>query len=266
MDATEPSSEELRPGARVVGIPRETAPGETRVALTPPAVPVLAKAGLRVLVESHAGLAAGFPDAAYVDKGASIAGFRDEVFAADIVLGVRPLANGEAPADLSRLRPDQVAGSVLQSASVSTIDAESHILVRLMRLGQQNEFVQRYGDTGEDEFDGRGGTIPQRLLLMNGKLVRERIGQSPLNASTRIAWIAPTDPNALPYVNIFATRAEDKDNATYQKLVEIFQTDPEVQAGLVEASGGTGVPVTTPVADLEASLAKVEADTEAAKG
>jgi D-methionine transport system substrate-binding protein len=50
------------------------------------------------------------------------------------------------------------------------------------------------------------------------------------------------------------------------KLVEIFQTDPEVQAALLEASGGTAVPVTTPVADLEQSLAKVEADTKAAKG
>ncbi len=67
-------------------------------------------------------------------------------------------------------------------------------------------------------------------------------------------------------MNIFAARAEDKDDATYLKLVEIFQTDPEVQAGLIEASGGTAVPVTTPVPDLEESLATVEADTKAAKG
>lgn len=80
-----------------------------------------------------------------------------------------------------------------------------------------------------------------------------------------IAQDDPSDPNALPYVNIFATRAEDKDNETYLKLVEIFQTDPEVQAGLIEASGNTAVAVETPVADLEASLAKVEADTAATK-
>ena len=81
-----------------------------------------------------------------------------------------------------------------------------------------------------------------------------------------IAKDDPSDPNALPYVNIFATRAEDKDDATYLKLVEIFQTDPEVQAGLIESSGGTAVPATTPVPDLEESLATVEADTKAAKG
>lgn len=80
-----------------------------------------------------------------------------------------------------------------------------------------------------------------------------------------IAQDDPTDPNALPYVNIFAARADDADNATYLKLVEIFQTDAKVQAGLIEASGGTGVPVQTPVADLVDSLTKVEADTKAAQ-
>ena len=86
-----------------------------------------------------------------------------------------------------------------------------------------------------------------------------------LSFEDAIAQDDPSDPNALPYVNIFATRAEDKDNETYAKLVEIFQTDPEVQAGLIESSGNTAVAVQTPVADLESSLAKVESDTEAAK-
>ena len=80
-----------------------------------------------------------------------------------------------------------------------------------------------------------------------------------------IAQDDPSDPNALPYVNIFATRAEDKDDETYLKLVEIFQTDPEVQAGLIEASGNTAVALQTPVPDLVESLTTVEADTEAAK-
>lgn len=87
-----------------------------------------------------------------------------------------------------------------------------------------------------------------------------------LSFEDAIAQDDPSDPNALPYVNIFASRAEDKDDETYLKLVEIFQTDPEVQAALVEASGGTAVPVTTPVKDLEDSLATVEADTKSAKG
>jgi hypothetical protein len=122
---------------------------------------------------------------------------------------------------LTRLRPEQVAGSVLQAASVATIDAESHILVRLARLGQENEFVQRYGDTGEDEFDGRGGTIPQRLLLMNGKLVRERIQATPMNATTRIAWIAPTDAKAVEvaYLAILSRRPTAEEAEYFERFL-----------------------------------------------
>jgi D-methionine transport system substrate-binding protein len=78
-----------------------------------------------------------------------------------------------------------------------------------------------------------------------------------------IAKDDPADPNALPYVNIFAASAEDAENETYLKLVEIFQTDEDVQAGLDESSAGTGVSVEIPVADLESSLAEVEDDTRA---
>jgi hypothetical protein len=112
---------------------------------------------------------------------------------------------------LSRLRPEQVSGSVLQAASVATVNAESHIFLRLMRYGQQNEFLSRYGDTGADEFEGRGGTIPQRLLLMNGELVRERIKESPLNASTRIAMMARDDRHAIEtaYLALLTRRPTD---------------------------------------------------------
>ena len=57
-------------------------------------------------------------------------------------------------------------------------------------FGQTNDFVQRYGDMGDDEFIARGGTIPQRLLLMNGELVKERTSENPLmNATSRIALL-----------------------------------------------------------------------------
>ncbi|HWV48911.1 MAG TPA: MetQ/NlpA family ABC transporter substrate-binding protein [Microbacterium sp.] len=80
-----------------------------------------------------------------------------------------------------------------------------------------------------------------------------------------IAQDDPEDPNALPYVNIFASRADDADNETYQKLVEIFQTDEDVQAGLQEASGDTAVALQVPVADLVDSLATVQKDIAAAE-
>lgn len=94
----------------IVGVPRETFPGERRVALIPGALAPLRKVGAEVLVESGAGDGAGFPDSEFADKGARIAASRQELFAAaDVVLQVRCLgANPEAGrADLALLRPGQ---------------------------------------------------------------------------------------------------------------------------------------------------------------
>jgi D-methionine transport system substrate-binding protein len=80
-----------------------------------------------------------------------------------------------------------------------------------------------------------------------------------------IAQDDPEDAGALPYVNIFAARADDADNETYLKLVEIFQTNEDVQKGLLDSSGGTAVALQTPAKDLVASLKKVQEDAEAKK-
>lgn len=71
----------------IVGVPRETYPGERRVALAPAVVPNLKKAGLEVLVQAGAGLQAGYPDLEYVEKGARLVPTREEVFSsADILV------------------------------------------------------------------------------------------------------------------------------------------------------------------------------------
>jgi len=73
----------------LVGVPREIFPGERRVALTPAVIPNLKKAGMDVLTEAGAGIDAGYPDAEYSSKGATIVHDRAEVFAkADILLQV----------------------------------------------------------------------------------------------------------------------------------------------------------------------------------
>jgi D-methionine transport system substrate-binding protein len=74
-----------------------------------------------------------------------------------------------------------------------------------------------------------------------------------------IAVDDPSDPKAIPYVNIFAVRAEDKDNPVLKKLVEVYQQTQAVLDGADEASGGTAQFVTISQADLEASLREVEA-------
>ena len=59
--------------AILVGIPRETVPGEQRVALTPRALDVLSKSGVEFVMESSAGASAGFPDSDYQEKGVRVA-------------------------------------------------------------------------------------------------------------------------------------------------------------------------------------------------
>ncbi|MFA7497223.1 MAG: MetQ/NlpA family ABC transporter substrate-binding protein [Leucobacter sp.] len=81
-----------------------------------------------------------------------------------------------------------------------------------------------------------------------------------LNFADAIFQDDPEDENALPYVNIFAVRAEDRDNETYLKLVEIYQTNDAVQAGVLENSGGSAVLLQTPVSELVASLERVQED------
>lgn len=83
-----------------------------------------------------------------------------------------------------------------------------------------------------------------------------------LSADDAIAQDDPTDSKALPYVNIFAARAGEENNETYQKLVEIFQNTQSVLDGVQENSGNTAQFLKTPVEDLKASLAEVEKDIE----
>src|SRR5712691_7835834 len=92
----------------IVGVPKETVPGERRVALVPELVPKLTKAGLDVVVQGDAGAAAGFLDAAYADKGARV---EPEVFdKVDVLLKVQPPTIGE----IGRINPGSILIGFLQ--------------------------------------------------------------------------------------------------------------------------------------------------------
>jgi NAD(P) transhydrogenase subunit alpha len=94
-----------------VGVPQESFPGEQRVALVPAVIPSLRKAGVDVVIESGAGQLAGFSDAAYTEKGATIAPDRASVFsAADIVVQVLCYGSNDLTGhhDLPLLRQSQV--------------------------------------------------------------------------------------------------------------------------------------------------------------
>lgn len=99
---------------------------------------------------------------------------------------------------ITRLRPEQVAGGILQSASLETLNYDSHIFIRIARQIGQSDFVKNYGDMGEDELLPQGGTIPQRLMMMNGGVVKNKTDYNLLlNASTQIALLAPNDAKAV---------------------------------------------------------------------
>jgi NAD(P) transhydrogenase subunit alpha len=89
----------MRAVSLVIGVPKETAPGERRVAMVPRAFAALQKSGAELLVEPGAGEASGYPDAEYADKGARLAAGRDELFAAaDVLLFVRVPGTWQAAA------------------------------------------------------------------------------------------------------------------------------------------------------------------------
>jgi len=95
----------------IIGVPKESYPGERRAALVPLVVPILVKAGYQVAVETGAGEQAGYPDALYVEKGAKILPDRAAVFAgADIVAQVLCYGSNDVTgkADLPLMRRGQV--------------------------------------------------------------------------------------------------------------------------------------------------------------
>jgi NAD(P) transhydrogenase subunit alpha len=98
-------------GHVIIGVPKESYPGERRVALVPMVIPSLAKAAMEVLVETGAGISAGYPDAHFTEKGAKIAADRGEVFSrADVIVQVLCYGSNERTGDrdLSLLKPGQV--------------------------------------------------------------------------------------------------------------------------------------------------------------
>ena len=134
---------------------------------------------------------------------------------------------------LVRLRPEQVAGALNQTASLKTVNADVSYLVRLQQENEINDFVKRYGDTGEDEFEDRGGTVTQRLLLMNGNLLQSRIANgNASNASARIAMITKDDEDAIRSVYL-AVLTRPPSQPELLHFLKKFKDHPDNQRSLL---------------------------------
>jgi H+-translocating NAD(P) transhydrogenase subunit alpha len=95
----------------IIGVAKESYPGERRVALVPLVVPILIKAGFQVVVESGAGEQAGYPDAQYAEKGARIVPQRAAVFSeSGIIAQILCYGSNDVTgsADLPLMRKNQV--------------------------------------------------------------------------------------------------------------------------------------------------------------
>ena len=96
-----------------IGVPKETVPGERRVALTPEGVARLIRAGAEVVVQAGAGDAAGFSDAAYEAAGAGVSADAVPVFGSDVVVKVQAPTESE----IASLHEGKLLVGLLQSAT-----------------------------------------------------------------------------------------------------------------------------------------------------
>src|SRR6266567_2223295 len=122
----------------IIGVPKESYPGESRVALVPAVLPNLLKAGFEVVIETEAGSEAGYPDRFYSEKGAKVLPDRAAVFgSADIVVQVLCYGSNDitGKADLPLMRRGQaLIGFLRPFGSVEVVQQIADTLPRLFPM------------------------------------------------------------------------------------------------------------------------------------
>lgn len=163
----------------IVGVPRESYPGERRVALTPAVVPNLAKAGLEVVVQAGAGELAGYPDALYVEKGAKVLPDRAAVFAAaEVILQVLAYGandkNGQDDVGLYRrdqvligfLRPFGSQSIVQQIADAGVTSFAVELMPRITRAQSMDALSSMANIAGYKAVLVAADTVPRVFPMM----------------------------------------------------------------------------------------------------
>jgi hypothetical protein len=121
---------------------------------------------------------------------------------------------------VSQLRPEQVAGSIVQASKLTSINDSSSIVTQLISFGERQAFLGDFGDRGVDEFGSEAITISKRLVLMNGNLVAERTKPDiVMNASSRIAELVKGDAAAIQLIYLTVVGRYPSERET-QRLVE----------------------------------------------
>jgi hypothetical protein len=124
---------------------------------------------------------------------------------------------------ISRLRPEQAAGSLVQVSRLFTIDDRTSTLMQLAAFGSQNDFIERYGDTGEEETALHDGNIAQRLLMLNGEVVHKEIKSDLATTARHLSSLTPSDEAAIDLAfRLTLARLPRAEERT--RLVEFIQT------------------------------------------
>jgi alanine dehydrogenase len=140
----------------IIGIPRESLPGETRVAATPQTVGQLIKLGYEVLIETGAGAASSFADGAYTEAGAGV-GSADQVWVADVVLKV----NAPNDEEIAALRDGATLISLISRAEAGTRRAAGQPSDHGARHGRRSAYFPG-PVAGRVVVDGEHRGLPRR--------------------------------------------------------------------------------------------------------
>jgi hypothetical protein len=120
---------------------------------------------------------------------------------------------------LKPLHGDQIANAIWQATSFETEDDHRALLMRLARIDQTNKFMARHGADPDAEVP-EDETLLQRLLLVNGDLLRERIKHdSPVSATNRLIFLAPSDEKLVEvaFLMVLARRPGDAELAHFKE-------------------------------------------------
>lgn len=123
--------------------------------------------------------------------------------ALDEPAGADAVAAAWAAFPLTRLEPDQMIDAMMQATSLRTIDGQSHLVTRTIRFFREIDFVREYGAAADDP-QGVPATIPQALVMMNGRLAREMVEANPFTSAGRIAGLARDDDARIELMTLVA--------------------------------------------------------------
>jgi len=137
-----------------VGVAKETAAGERRVALVPEALGKLTAAGLEVLVEAGAGAGAAFPDQAYADAGATVVSTKEMYAKSDVILRIqkpseaeiRVMRSGQAVLGLLQPLIDPRTATALAKQGVTAISLDA--IPRTLSRAQSMDALSSQANVG----------------------------------------------------------------------------------------------------------------------